>query len=335
MAHIEEWAKIGNRIAEYREQAGMTQKELARLLKTSQSAVARMEAGEQNFSTRTLLKIGKIFNKELIALPDETINFKIEGGHKLRGTIETNTSKNIAVALLAASLLNKNKTILKRMPRIEEVYRVIEVLQSIGVSVKWINGNDVEIIPPKKLTLNKINIEAAMKTRSVLLLLGSLIHLMPRFRLPHPGGCKLGERTVRPHLFALEKLGVKIKTEDDYYDVRVNTLRPREIVLYESGDTTTENVVMAAAKIPGKTIIKFASANYMGQDLCWFLAQLGIKIDGIGTTTLTIYGKPEINRPIVYYPSDDPIESMFFLSLAATTNSSITIKRCPIDFLEI
>ncbi|MBI2594992.1 MAG: UDP-N-acetylglucosamine 1-carboxyvinyltransferase, partial [Candidatus Colwellbacteria bacterium] len=110
---------------------------------------------------------------------------------------------------------------------------------------------------------------------------------------------------------------------------------PREIVLYESGDTTTENVVMAAAKIPGKTIIKFASANYMGQDLCWFLTQLGIKIDGIGTTTLTIHGKPEINRPIVYYPSDDPIESMFFLSLAATTNSSITIKRCPIDFLEI
>lgn len=330
-----EWAKIGERITYYREQNRITQQELARLLKTSQSAVARMEKGEQNFSTKTLLKIGKIFNKELVSLSDETINFEIEGGRKLRGAVETNTSKNIAVALLAASLLNSNRTLLKRMPRIEEVYRVIEVLQSLGVSVKWINGNDVELIPPRKLSLSKINIEAAIKTRSIILLLGPLIHLMPRFKLPHPGGCKLGERTVRPHLFALEKLGVKIKTEDDYYEVKVNALKPAEIVLYESGDTTTENVIMAAARIPGKTVIKFASANYMGQDLSWFLTQLGVKIEGIGTTTLTIYGKPEINKPITYYPSEDPIESMLFLSLAATTNSQITIKRCPIDFLEI
>jgi len=327
--------KIGNKIAEYRAESGMTQQKLARLLKTSQSAVARMEKGEQNFSTKTLLKIGKIFNKNLIALPDETINFEIEGGRKLRGTVTTNTSKNIAVALLCASLLNRSKTTLKKMPRIEEVYRIIEVLQSIGVSVKWVNGNDVEIVPPKKLTLSKMNVEAAVRTRNMILLFGSLIHLMPRFKLPHPGGCKLGKRTVRPHLFALEKLGVKIKTKDDYYEVSVNTLHPAEIVMYESGDTTTENVIMAAAKIPGKTIIKFASANYMGQDLCFFLTQLGIRIEGIGTTTLTVYGKSEINKPITYYPSEDPIESMLFLSLAATTNSSITVKRCPIDFLEI
>ncbi len=221
------------------------------------------------------------------------------------------------------------------MPRIEEVHRVIEVLQSIGVSVKWVNGNDIEIIPPKKLGLGKIHMEAAVKTRSVLLLLGPLIHLLPRFRLPHPGGCKLGKRTVRPHLFALEKLGVKIKTTDDYYDVLTNTLHPAEVILYESGDTTTENTVMAAARIPGKTIIKFASANYMGQDLCWFLVQLGVKIEGIGTTTLIVHGKSDINKPITYYPSEDPVESMLFLSIAATTSSSITIKRCPIDFLEL
>ncbi|MDP2650623.1 MAG: helix-turn-helix domain-containing protein, partial [bacterium] len=161
MAKTPEAVKIGRRITELREQSGMTQQELSRLLKTSQSAVARMEKGEQNFSTKTLLKIGKILNKDLIALPDETINFEIEGGRKLKGAVETNTSKNIAVALLCASLLNSNKTILKKMPRIEEVYRVVEVLQSIGVRVVWTNGNDIEVIPPKKLTLSKINIDAA------------------------------------------------------------------------------------------------------------------------------------------------------------------------------
>ncbi len=330
-----EWVKIGERISEYREEAELTQNELARLLKTSQSAVARMEAGEQNFSTKTLFKISQIFNKEIISLSSETASFRIEGGRKLRGTIHTNTSKNSSVALLCAALLNRNKTVLKRMPRVEEVYRVIEVLVSLGVSVKWINKNDVEIVPPKKINPGKINAEAARKTRSVIFLLGSLIHLVPKFKIPQPGGCKLGERTVRPHLFALEKLGVSIKTTEKYYEVSLKKLRPAEIVLYESGDTTTENAVMAAAKIPGKTVIKFASANYMGQDLCHFLTQLGVEIHGIGTTTLTIYGKPDIDTPVTYYPGEDPIESMLFLSLAATTNSSITIKRCPIDFLEL
>ncbi len=327
--------EIGKRIAQYREEKSITQQELAKLLRTSQSAIARMERGEQNFSTKTLLKIGKIFKKELITLSGQAVNFQIEGGRKLRGTVETNTSKNIAVALLAASLLNQNKTVLKRMPRIEEVHRIIEVLQSIGVSVKWTNGNDIEIAPPKRFKLHQINYEAAVKTRSVILLIGPLIHLLPKFKIPQPGGCKLGSRTVRPHLFALEKLGVSIKTTEKYYEVSTKKLKPAEIVLYESGDTTTENVVMAAARIPGKTVIKFASANYMGQEVCYFLTELGVKIEGVGTTTLTVYGKPEINTPVTYYPSEDPIESMLFLSIAATTNSSITIKRCPIDFLEL
>ncbi|MDP2650631.1 MAG: UDP-N-acetylglucosamine 1-carboxyvinyltransferase [bacterium] len=335
MAKTPEAVKIGRRITELREQSRMTQQELSRLLKTSQSAVARMEKGEQNFSTKTLLKIGKILNKDLIALPDETINFEIEGGRKLKGTVETNTSKNIAVALLCASLLNRSKTTLKKMPRIEEVYRVIEILQSIGVRVIWVNGNDIEVIPPKKLTLSKINIDAATKTRSVILLLGPLVHLLPRFKLPHPGGCKLGKRTVRPHLFALEKLGVSIRTVEKYYEISTGKLRPAEVVLYESGDTATENLIMAATKTPGTTTIKLASVNYMVQDLCHFLGKLGVKIEGTGTSTLKIHGQPEIDVPAVYYPSEDPIESMLFLSLAATTNSSITIKRCPIDFLEL
>jgi UDP-N-acetylglucosamine 1-carboxyvinyltransferase len=167
------------------------------------------------------------------------------------------------------------------------------------------------------------------------MLLGSLVHLLKSFILPHPGGCRLGERTVRPHLFALEKLGVKVKTTHDNYQVRAENLKADEVVLYETGDTVTENVLMAAARLPGTTIIKMASANYMVQDLCYFLSALGVKIEGIGSSTLTIYGKPDINKNISYYLSEDPIESMLFLAIAATTNSALTIERCPIDFLEL
>jgi UDP-N-acetylglucosamine 1-carboxyvinyltransferase len=92
---------------------------------------------------------------------------------------------------------------------------------------------------------------------------------------------------------------------------------------------------MAAALIPGKSIIKYASANYMVQDLCFFLEELGIKIDGIGTSTLTVHGVKDINKNVVYELGEDPIDTMFFLATAVATNSAIQIKRCPINFLEI
>ncbi len=325
---------IGKLITELRENQNMTQGFLAKEIGTTQSAVARIEQGEQNLSTEMLSKIGEALKKDIVNISNGAINFKIEGGRKLSGEITTKSSKNAAVALLCASLLNKNKTLFKNMPRIEEVKRVIEVLESIGVGVKWM-GDDLEIKPPEKFSLEKINYVAATKTRTVIMLIGPLMHIAKKFRLPHAGGCKLGSRSIKPHLYALENLGVEIKTKHDYYEVVTEKAKPAYIVLYESGDTVTENAIMAAARTPGETIIKFASANYQVQDLCYYLKQLGIQIDGIGTTTLTVHGQTEINVPATYYISEDPIESMFFIAAAIVTKSSITIRRCPIEFLEI
>ncbi len=262
------------------------------------------------------------------------MNFKVIGGKSLSGSITTRTAKNSAVALLCASLLNKGKTTLKNMPKIEEVNRLNEVLNSLDVKTIW-EKDDLTIIPPTKLKINNLNQEAAIKTRSVLMMLGALVHHAPNFKLPHSGGCKLGTRTVRPHLFALEQLGVSIISLHDNYEVKAKKLRPNEIVLYETGDTVTENVIIAASLIKGKTIIKYASANYMVQDLCHYLKLLGVQIEGIGTSTLVIHGQPGINQDVVFQMSEDPIESMLFIAIAATTNSSITIRRCPIDFLEL
>ncbi|MCL5774639.1 MAG: UDP-N-acetylglucosamine 1-carboxyvinyltransferase [Patescibacteria group bacterium] len=325
---------IGQLITRLREQKGLTQADFAKSLKTSQSAVARMENGQQNLTTEMLEKISEVLKKPLITLAGDSVNLKIEGGHKLSGSIATNTSKNAAMGLLCASLLNAGKTTFKNVPKIEEVNRMLEVLSSIGVKAEWY-GPDLKITPPTKLDLKNLDAAAAVKTRSILMLLGPLIHLYKHFRLPVAGGCKLGARTVRPHLYALEKLGVEIQTTHDRYDVSVNSLRPAEIVLYETGDTVTENALLAAARLPGKTVIKYASSNYMVQDLCFYLEKLGVRIEGLGTSTLTVYGRPEIKIDVEYALSEDPIESMLFLSIAATTNSSIVIERCPIDFLEL
>ncbi len=261
------------------------------------------------------------------------MNFQIEGGHKLSGTVVTKTSKNGAMGVICASLLNKGKTIIKNVPKIEEVFRMIEVLESIGVSAKW-NDADLEILPGK-INLKNINKESAEKTRSIIMLIGPLIHLLKKFSLPQPGGCNLGSRTLKPHLFALQKFGVQIETKKCSYNVSRGALQPNEIILYESGDTVTENTIIAAALIPGKTVIKYASANYMGQEVCFYLQKCGVKIEGIGTTTITVHGVKEINSPVTYYLSEDPIESMFFISTAIVTKSKLKIKRCPIDFLEL
>lgn len=326
--------KIGFFIKELREKRGLTQKAFANELKTSQSAVARMEKGEQNFSTELLAKISDVLNHKIISI-NNSIDFEINGGQKLSGSIKTNFSKNGSVVLLCASLLNKGKTTLHGMARIEEVYRVVEFLESIGAKINWIDQNSLVVIPPKKIKIENIDKESAGKTRTIVMMMGPLIHLLNNFSIPHAQGCKLGKRTVSAHIYALEELGVKIKTTNTSYDVQVGKLKANEIIMYESGDTACENAIMAASKIDGSTTIKFASANYMIQELCFFLEELGVKIDGIGTSTVTIHGKSNINKDVEYHNSEDPIESMMFLSAAIITDSELTITHCPIDFLEI
>lgn len=325
---------IGERIARVREDARLTQSQLAKKIGTTQSAIARIESGKQNVSTALLRKLSKALNRNLIGTNPGSVNLQIEGGKQLAGTIETNTSKNGAVVLLCAALLNKGKTTLRRVPKIEEVYRLLEVLESIGMKAEW-SGNDLTLTPPSRYRLGDIDAEAARRTRSIVMFIGPLIHRLSKFSLPQSGGCKLGSRTVRPHFYALEKFGVHIEVTNTAYKVSSDLKKPKEIILYESGDTVTENALLAAALTPSTTVIKYASANYMVQELCNFLEVCGVKIDGIGTTTLTVHGVEEINGDIEYQLSEDPTDSMFFLATAIITKSELTITRCPIDFLEL
>ena len=329
--------RIGNLIAQSRTQRGMTQAQLASALGTSQSAVNRIESGKQNISLEMMARISEVLSHNIMTLNTTgKMNFRVNGGRQLSGEIRVKTSKNAAVGLLCASLLNHGKTTLRKVARIEEVNRIIEVFNSIGVKTRWLDGNDLEITPPARLKLDEMDVEAAKRTRTVLMLLGPLLHQYDDFRLPFAGGCNLGKRTVEPHLVGLAAFGLDVEAETEYYHATVNVKSgDRTILLTERGDTTTENVIMAAALSPDTTIIRNASPNYMVQDVCFYLQKLGVKIEGIGTTTLRITGKSSINKNIDYYPSEDPIEAMSFVAAAVVTKSQLTIKRAPIEFLEI
>ncbi len=325
--------KIGKLIHHIRQDRGLTQSEFAKRLGTSQSAVNRIEKGGQNLSMDMLGRISDVLNKQILSLNTGGIDLRVEGGHELKGEITLKRSKNAAVALLCASLLNQGTTKFKSFPKIEEVYRIIEVLESIGVKVRWLANNDLEIKPPAKLELGNINSKAARMTRSVLMLLGPLMHDYSSFRIPYAGGCKLGTRTVAPHLFALEEFGVNVVAKTGFYQVSVKKKPGNYVTLYEAGNTVSNNVLMAAARTTDETTIQGASADYMVQDLCAFLMRLGVKIEGLGSPVLKIKGVKQVKKNITFAPTEDPIEAMFFISAAITTNSKLTIRRVPIRWI--
>lgn len=335
---------IGETIEQMRLEKGWTQGDLAEAVGSSQSAIHRIEKGGQNISLEMVKKLSEALGNQILSINDSVSqSFRIRGGKELSGEITINTSKNAAVGLLCAALLNSGKTILHRVARIEEVFRIIEVLESIGVKCHWQNRHrDLEIISPRELKLDELDIEAARKTRSIIMFLGPLLHRYQKFQLPYAGGCSLGTRTIEPHLLALKSFGLKVDATKNsgFYEVEVNqeTLNKytdRYIVLTERGDTVTENVLMAAALSPGKTTIVGASPNYMVQDICFFLEKLGVKVSGIGTTTLVVRGRSRINDDVEYNVSEDPIEAMSFIAVALATHSEIKLIRAPIEFLEV
>jgi UDP-N-acetylglucosamine 1-carboxyvinyltransferase len=267
-------------------------------------------------------------------MADESMSFVVEGGNQLSGKVVTSRSKNGAVALLSASLLNKGTTRLRLVPKIEEVHRLVEVLRSIGVSAVW-EDHDLVLTPPDVITLDTIDTEAAVRTRSILMFIGALVHLFPSFTIPQSGGCTLGLRSVRQHLWVLEKFGITIETLTDRYQVTHDGLAPAEVILYEASDTATINALLAAARIPGESTIKYASANYQVQEVCGFLRLLGVGVEGIGTSTLTVTGTREIRKDVEYTVAEDPTDAMFFIASAVATKSTLTVAKAPIEFLEV
>ncbi len=331
--------RIGGLIRDARKHRGLTQNQLADVLGTSQSAVHRIEAGNQNLSLEMVSRIAEALDSEIISVGGTgPVHLRVQGGLKLAGNIAVRSSKNAAVALLCASLLNRGRTLIRGIARIEEVNRILEVLTSIGVRATWsADKTDLELVRPAELDLDSMDVGAARRTRSVIMFLGPLLHSFGSFQLPYAGGCDLGARTIEPHLQVLRRFGLSVKATDGFYQcaVDVNNRSGRPITLTERGDTVTENALLAAAQTPSVTVIRNASPNYMVQDLCVFLTQLGVRIDGIGTTTLRVHGVSDIDTDVEYAPSEDPIEAMSLLTAAIVTGSELTIERTPIEFMEI
>ena len=256
----------------------------------------------------------------------------IKGGKKLNGEITLAGMKNAATPIMAAALLTEEECFLDNLPQISDVLRMLDILKSLGAEVERTGGRGVRICA-KNIDLSKIDRQAIKAMRSSVLLLGPLLSRCGEVELPEPGGCIIGNRPLDTHLFALGELGAEISRSSAGYRIKGGGLKSATIILPEFSVTATENALMAAILLPGKTIIKMAAAEPHVQDLILFLSQMGAKIRGGGTHTLEIEGVEKLHgarHKII----PDQIEAGTFAALAAVTRGAITIRGVNFEHLD-
>ena len=248
--------------------------------------------------------------------------FTVEGGHKLRGTVQPAGNKNAALPVLAAALLADGPVVLHNVPRIRDVETLIELLQSLGAAVRWSAEHTVKL-DTRGASGRDPDPALCHRIRASILLAGPMLARFGRVRLPPPGGDVIGRRRVDTHLLALEQLGARVAVGATY-DFAAQRLRGADIFLDEASVTGTENALMAAVAAQGRTTLRNAASEPHVQDLANFLVALGAQIEGIGTNTLAIEG----GRPLgggTFTIGPDHIEIASFIGLAAVTDSELTI----------
>ena len=259
--------------------------------------------------------------------------FEIEGGKKLHGEILVSGSKNATTPILAATLLTKETCVLSNLPLIEDVFRMLDILQSMGAKVEWRSKRTVAVTA-KNIDPRKIDIGAVKKIRSSILLLGALSARFDRFTFYQPGGCVIGARPIDTHIDAFKKLGVVLQVRKKGYSINATKRHAQAIVLKECSVTGTENMMMLAAGCVGKTIIKIAATEPHVEDLGKFLMALGVKIKGLGTHTLVIEGMVRLHGA-QHTIIPDHNEAATFLILGAATGSTLTVRNAHEEHLDL
>ena len=258
-------------------------------------------------------------------------SFIVEGGQKLSGEIIPAGNKNAALPAIAASLLGSGVTTLNNMPKIQDVLTMLEILESLGAEVTWIDQNSV-VIDPSSVGSGTIEEALAQRIRASLLLAGPLLARFGCVRLPPPGGDVIGRRRMDTHFLAFEALGAKVNL-DSGFEIQCDNLTGADFFLDEPSVTGTENAIMAAVLAQGDTLIRNAASEPHVQDLCNLLVKMGAVIDGVGTNQLLISGVEKLDGTSFTIGSDH-IETGSFIGMAAVTGSDILIKDAPIRQLE-
>ena len=251
---------------------------------------------------------------------------EIIAGKKLQGSINISGSKNASLPILAATIL-VNKVTLNNIPQVKDIYTMIELLTSLGSKI-YINKNKKKIKIHNYKSNKKVAKYKYVKTmRAGILVLGSLLSKFGKAKVSLPGGCAIGLRPVNLHIEALKKMGVKIKIIEGYiYATANNGLKGAKISFPKVSVGATENLIIAACKAKGRTILSNCAIEPEVKDLSNFLIKLGCKIKWLGKRKVQIDGVKNL-KDINYNIMFDRIEAVTYMIAAAATNGRVSIKN--------
>ena len=244
----------------------------------------------------------------------------INGGRRLYGSLEIQRAKNAVLPLLAASVMTDEKVRLRNLPKISDVENMLHILRELGCEIAR-EGSDA-VIDSSNAASHEIPAVMTKEIRSSIFMLGSVLTRFHRAKISYPGGCDIGIRPIDLHLSGLKKLGVEIVEENGYIDCKVDRLTGAEIVLDFPSVGATENIMLAAVKAEGRTILRNAAKEPEIVDLQNFLNRMGARVQGAGTADVVIDGV-EVLRGVDYVPMGDRIEAGTFLIAAAVCGGEI------------
>ena len=258
-------------------------------------------------------------------------SFKIEGGHRLKGSIQPQGAKNEALQILCAVLLTSEKVSIHNIPSIIDINKLIRLLKKLGVKVQKISESSYSFIADdldlEYLETDAFKVDGA-GLRGSIMIVGPLLARFGRGYIPKPGGDKIGRRRLDTHFEGFIKLGAQFRynKKDSFYGVEAKELKGTYMLLDEASVTGTANIVMAAVLAKGTTTIYNAACEPYLQQLCKMLNRMGAKINGIGSNLLSIDGVDSL-AGTEHTMLPDMIEIGSWIGLAAMTRSELTIKN--------
>jgi UDP-N-acetylglucosamine 1-carboxyvinyltransferase len=258
------------------------------------------------------------------------IQYIVEGGRRLTGTIEPSGNKNAALPIIAASLLTEHPVTLNNVPRIRDTETLVQLIRSVGAAAEWRSRNTLDI-HAKDIRAADLDPELCARIRASILLAGPLLARCGGLTLPPPGGDVIGRRRLDTHVLAFEQLGASV-TASDRLEFRSSRLKGADVFLDEPSVTATENALMAAVAAHGTTHLRNAASEPHVQDLAHFLVALGARIEGIGTNAMIVHG-PATLRSVSYSIGPDHIEVGSLIGLAAVTRSPLRVARAGVEHL--
>ena len=265
-------------------------------------------------------------------------SFEVIGGKKLSGTIHPQGAKNEALQIICAVLLSNERIIIRNVPDIIDVNKLIDLLKSLGVKVKKTSKGTFEF-QSNDINLNYLNSEdfelKGKSLRGSIMIVGPLLARFGIASIPRPGGDKIGRRRLDTHFENLIKLGGNFTydKENKKYKIESNRLKGCKILLDQPSVTGTANIIMSSVLADGETTIYNAACEPYIQQLCSMLNSMGASISGIGSNLLYIKGVDKLGG-CSHTIQPDIIEIGSWIGLAALTRSELTIKNVNIESLE-